>query len=87
MTDYEAMTDLEIKQYKTKLYWLRQEATPKQDRELRDEMIRAQAVINERSRARSSEYQRIAAETPGAVSTVVTGAISSAGTNAPASGE
>lgn len=83
MPDYEAMTDLEIKHWKSQLYHLRAAATPQQDRELREEMIRAQAVINRRNRERTAEYQRIAAETPGAVSTSIAGAAAGAGAGTP----
>jgi hypothetical protein len=81
--DYEAMTDLEIRHYKTQLYWLRQDATPNQGKEIREEMIRAQDVINRRQRDRIAEFQRIAAETPGAVSTNITGVAAGAGAGTP----
>jgi hypothetical protein len=78
LADYESMTDLEIKQAKTRLHHLRAEATPVQDREIAAEMQRAQAVINRRNRERTQEYERIAATTPGAVSTSIAGSAASA---------
>ena len=79
MPDFESMTDLEIKQYKTRLHHLREDASRAQDREIAAEMQRAQAVLNARGRARTAEHQRIAAEAPGAISTTIEGAVASGG--------
>ena len=71
--DYGEMTDQQIKDAKAALWVLRQKANTEQDDALRSEMIRAQDVINGRQRRRVQEAYRVAAETPGALSTWIGG--------------
>ena len=83
VVDFESMTDLEIKRYKTKLYWLRKEAAPAQAAEISAEMRRGSLVINARQRERAIEAMRIARETPGAISATVIGPSAGAGARTP----
>lgn len=87
MPDWAELTDAEIKKAMTMLWQLRQDATPTQDRQMREEMKRGRAVLDERQKARVIEAIRIAAETPGAVSAQIKGVSAGAGAGARAVGE
>lgn len=82
MPDWAEMADAEIKKAMSMLWMLRQDSTPNQERMMREEMMRGRAELDRRGKERVIEYQRIAAETPGAVSTEIKGVVAGAGAGA-----